>query len=203
MRFINYHLGLGDAIICAGLVNFLSRKEEVIIPCYNKNLLSVRAIHSGNEKVKVVEVSYGENVGKLASRFDSITLNGNNFPKGFYEQAGVDWKERWDSCPVWDASEVDDLYYISDVVFIHDDAERGFNIPLTGSRPCYEPSILDYLLLLRGAREIHCIDSSFLHLVECIPPDKFLNNPKFFYHKSARPDSTDYTGCLKHNWQVV
>lgn len=204
MKFIAYHLGLGDALICAGLVNFLSKKGKVVIPCYEKNLISVRSIYENNSNVEVLPVEKADTVGVVSKYHDSITINGNNFPKGFYEQASIDWKERWDSCPVWDICPAKDVFYISDVVFVHDDPERGFNISVDGVRPKNTgSSILSYTTTLIGAREIHCIDSSFLHLVECIPADKFKNNPKFFYHKSARQHSTDYTGCLLHNWNIL
>jgi hypothetical protein len=203
-KFINYHLGLGDALICAGLVTYLSKNEDIIIPCYEHNFVSVKAIHAGNPRVQVAIFKDANEANEFATKRSSLTLTGENFPKGFYEQAGVDWKERWDSCPVWNASGAESIYINRDIIFIHDDAERGFNIDVGGIRIKNVGSpILTYIPFLVGCIEIHCIDSSFLHLTECIPTEKFLNSPKFFYHKSARLNSTDYAGCLKHNWEIV
>lgn len=206
MRYISYHLGLGDAIICAGLVNYLSKKEEVIIPCYVKNLVSVISIHIANPNVTIIAVKDDKEKQEFVDRHtNSIILNGDNFPKGFYEQAGIDWKERWDSCPVYESADLFGAIKGDKFdVFIHDDASRGFIIKQYGKRfRDSGKSILCYVFQLCMYHEIHCIDSSFLHLIECIPLEAFVNSPKFFYHKSARPNSTDYKDCLRHNWQVV
>jgi hypothetical protein len=77
---------------------------------------------------------------------------------------------------------------------------RGFIIDtpmdLSYIRPIKEGSILRYVEALKNAEEIHCIDSSFLHLVERVE-----TNGKLFYHKGARPHSTDFN--FKKDWTIV
>lgn len=205
-KFVALHLGLGDHIICSGLVNYLSKKEKVIIPCYEHNRVSVDSFYKGNDNVEVFTVADDKDVAILAQEYNSIVLNGDNFPKGFYQQTEVAWTRRWSECPIWDASRsVKQLSNSERKVFIHDDRKRGFEIQGISGLVIIpdSDSILIYIDLICDCKEIHCIDSSFLHLIECISPDKFTNNPEFFYHKSSRPNSTDYTDCLRYNWKVV
>ena len=111
MKFISYHLGLGDAILCAGLINYLSEKEEIAIPCYLHNYKSVHDIYLGNPNVRIITIRDEKDIEYLEKVLyprETLSLNGSNFPKGFYGQADVPWKERWDSCPVYEVSKFKD-----------------------------------------------------------------------------------------------
>lgn len=207
--FLAYHLGLGDAIICAGLVNYLSKEKQVVIPFRQKNMASVKSFYAGNENVEFISCDSDREVERLSQTHDAIYKLGQfhtndpttGFPRMFYDQCGVDWKERWLSSPIYEyGRQFEDKLDKEERIFVHDDSSRGYIIHVDGVRPEKKAdSILEYCHYIMNCTEIHCIDSSFLHLIESLPLPK---KPKLFYHRSARPESVDYGNCLKHPWKI-
>ena len=60
-EFILYHhLGLGDSIVCNGMVNYLTQKNKMFIhlPSNTKNFSSLEFLYSDNPNVKVFEIEY-------------------------------------------------------------------------------------------------------------------------------------------------
>lgn len=216
MIFIAWHLGLGDAIACSAIVNKLSNDYLVTIPCWEHNKISVESFFTGNHKVHIMVVendrllqedsvtgNYYNRVLRLGHyNKDLPQLPGEDFVQWFYRQAGMTMEDKERYCPIKEAINSDHQVDMpkKGISFIHQDNERGFII----NKPNIEyvmpenigGSILKYCSALQEAKEIHCIDSSFLHLVECLPV-----KGKKFYHKYARPESTDYK-YLK-NWEVI
>ena len=58
-------------------------------------------------------------------------------------------------------------------------------------------TIFDYGLLIAKAKEVHCIDSSFKHLVDSIP-----TMGKLFYHKNYKPRGSSEHN-QKKNWITI
>jgi hypothetical protein len=56
-------------------------------------------------------------------------------------------------------------------------------------------SLLDWVGIIQGAREIHCIDSSFIHLADSLN----LAGKKLCYHDVGRGS----TFHLKNNWHTI
>ena len=59
-------------------------------------------------------------------------------------------------------------------------------------------TIFDYIKLVKNAEEIHCIDSSFIHLV-----DSFNLSNKLFYHKTFRYRGWTSEYKLKNTWTII
>ena len=55
-----------------------------------------------------------------------------------------------------------------------------------------------YIKLIKNAREIHCLDSSFLHLVERVSTEA-----KLFYHNLKNESKTGANVYLIKNWERV
>ena len=67
---IHHHLGLGDIIICNGLVNYLSDKfEKIILPVYENYYEQVCFLYIENPKIEVVKI---QNKSEIYSRFNKI-----------------------------------------------------------------------------------------------------------------------------------
>jgi len=129
---------------------------------------------------------------------------GKAFDESFYAQVGMRFERRWtDFKVVRDIQAERDLLKRLDVkpgryIFLHDDPSRKLVIDrnhiIDKSLPVILPTdvrtdvIFDYLALLEGAKEIHCIDSSFRLLVDSI----FSERPGLFFHKRL------LDGVLKH-----
>ena len=93
--FIDWNLGLGDSIICNGLVRVLARQHGrfVIVPSYTHNLPSVRHMFSDDHNVCVVDVADAAlycdesvlSIGLNHPRWGTVTP----FDRAFYE---VRWR---------------------------------------------------------------------------------------------------------------
>ena len=54
---IHHHLGLGDSIICNGLVNYLSKKNnKVYLPVKSNLLDKINYLYSDNNDVEIFEI---------------------------------------------------------------------------------------------------------------------------------------------------
>lgn len=205
---IQMHIGLGDHIIMAPFIALASEEEEnVIIPCYNHNIESVRSFYVNHPNVSIVEPEYNIQWSiKLGHYSDEKQPEDINFIDWFYRQLGTTREEYLPHCPLLEASKRIGQHIVpeEDFIFIHEDIEREFIIDrkriaseLRVIIPFKEGSILRYASLLYKAKEIHCIDSSFFHLCEALP-----TTGKLFYHINARPNSTTNYRFIKE-WEVI
>ena len=108
---------------------------------------------------------------------------------GFYEQLGMNISESFN----WEAQDGDQgevvlrkLYPERDFCFVHDDPSRGYHINPQTDLPIVRntiqsQTIFDYLPLLREAKEIHCMDSSFALMIDRsdIPAENLFIHRKF------------------------
>lgn len=200
--FLHWHLGLGDALLCNGLVRELvKRGHQLVLPCWEHNLKSLevmfsdlkdsvqmRVFSNGAYLVPHIPVEIG--LGYYGKDFDS-----NRWDESFYRQAGVPFLCKWTSFRI--GSDVDAHEKHAPYWFIHDDEKRGFRIPMEGHRPEQTESIFDHYTDLIDAREIHCINSSFAILADLIdaPGRKVL-------HRYARPDG-GVLPVLGRKWEIL
>lgn len=207
------HLGLGDAIICAPIIAKLATENDRIdIACWKHNLTSVLSFYMNLPNVYVwpfetenMMLLWAEDAELRLGYYNNELpqLSNEDFIEWFYRQAGVSLIDKDKCCSIKKAAASKDFDNnnagYSKFVIVHDDKKRGFVIDKIGLRPYNDTdnSILTKIKTLSNASEIHCIDSSFLHLIEAID-----TKGKLFYHPYARPNSTKYN-CLKKNWTIV
>jgi hypothetical protein len=217
MIYLAWHLGLGDAIACAAIAAKLSESDWVTVPCWKHNEVSIKSLFVNHPKVSVIVIDNDNilkngsvidchfNVLRLGYYNESISQNiDEDFVQWFYRQAGMDISEKEMYCPIKKAMEKsnDTSHPQGEYAFVHSDPERGFVInrnikPEQKAIPRnIGGSILKYGNALVNAKEVHCIDSSFIHLAESLSV-----TGKKFYHKYARPNSTDFK-YLK-GWEAI
>lgn len=183
--FLEWHMGLGDIIVCSGMANHLSNTKEVTVPCQTHQYESVRSLFT--EKIEVVttfDTSQYELL-KLGG-YSSIGWGDEDFCHWFYRQAGLDYEISFSECPIeQQAKKIKQLPIpVGEYNFLHDKGSQGrFIVNRDWIRGDYieskdQGSILQYCDILKNAKEIHCVDSSFFHLVERIE-----TKGKLFYHK--------------------
>ena len=69
---LHHHLGLGDSIVCNGMVNYLSKDyEKIYLPVKDYNYKTLKFLYSENNKVEIFKV---EN----ETREDDISNFANN-----------------------------------------------------------------------------------------------------------------------------
>lgn len=219
---IHHHLGLGDHIICNGLVNYLIEKyriEELLLITKKINLETVQHLYRDSQIVKPVifdECTHTENQfsGDLSSTLGipllKITFLGDGlFDKYFYESVDVPFESRWTHFKL--PNEIGDEAKIlldektkgigGEYCLIGNQASIGsFDIKIQTALPVINlerktKSLLDWVEIIREAREIHCIDSSFIHLVDSLE----IGGKELYYHDVGRGSKFQ----LKNHWQTI
>lgn len=213
MRFLAWHLGLGDSIAFAELAVTIANGEELTVPCWARNEVSVNSIfvHYPNINVRVVESDH--EVQTLARDPKAICLGhyskihrkeGEDSIQWVYRTAGEDVSQRFDRKVIPLAcAEVYQINNVERLPVIHEDKARGFPIDRRLLKGVMHvkvrdegTSILSWAKVLTKAYEVHCIDSAILHLCEQLETPADL-----FYHKYARLGSLDYH--FRHKWTVL
>lgn len=211
--YLDWNLGLGDAIICNGLVRVLAQERPVIVPCYPHNFTSVAHMFSDLKNVEVRPE--GEHVARPK---DAMAIGLRHpqwgsiepFDKAFYAFAGVPHECRWSMFKIPRSGE-EDKAVPHPYLVTHDDPSRGFRINtayfLDALRRVGQavpimprPRLSDWRFVLKHAEEIHCIDSSVLHLVEHID-----TRGKLFFHRYARPAGERWgsDATRRKDWTVI
>lgn len=213
-RVLYHHLGLGDHLICNGLVRSLWRPGcsfGLVVKCRNeaavqfmfRDLPGLQPLPVADDAQARVLIETAARAGAEVIRLGFEQLAGTtlSFGEAFYRAAGLDYAVRFSGFKVErDFRREDETFErlaggLGDYIFVHDDCERGFRIdearigsPLPRVRPVPGgDNIFDYGRLLERAQEIHCIDSAFRNLVDSMAVDA----TRLVLHGYARL-STDY-----------
>ncbi len=215
MIYIYHHLGLGDHIICNGLVRFLQKKHnQVSLFCYQHNIENVSFMYSDNENIKLIPVNSDyecktfirvnnlntNNLYKIGFSELSKYLPSIKFDEAFYKIAGIDFESRFNEfyiprnrkkeLEVYKELNPNDEPYI----FLHEDQTRGLhinrskipsNIKIIENNIKY--NIFDLLTVFENAHEIHLMQSSIKDLINSYKMDK----PKIFLHNYVRNYAED------------
>ena len=206
---LHHHLGLGDSIICNGLVNFLSKKYKNIFLPVKENLLEkINYLYSENNKIStfcIKNESRDEDILKFADEnklkilklgFESVGTA--SFNLAFYKQIGLPYRYtyKYFQLPYANDKEVElkehlIKYYNVDPnnysvvhneyqwpggVFDLKGVDQSNAIFVTRESDIFKNLFL-YRRVIQDATSIHCINSSFLHLVERVK-----TNAKLHYH---------------------
>jgi len=200
--YVHHHLGLGDHIICNGLVRCLMKTinpKDVWLVVKNKNLNNIKRMYSDQENIKYVPVEEDSNFYYMPFDWQKMRLvrvgfehcRNSDFDVSFYDSVGIPFSERWSSwyCPRdrdAEAELIDELKLPEKFALVHDVSSVGkFDLSLPQDLPIVrvskmksEKSMFDWIGVIERATEIHCIDSSFIHLVNSV--DSVTD--RLFYH---------------------
>ena len=205
MKYIYHHLGLGDHIICNGLVRKLIRPDEKYTMFVKPhNLTTVKFMYrdlnnlefiSGDDKFVNEFITQNKiNRNDLIIAGFNFNYGASYFDESFYIQNNISFNNRWDKFYVKRDSESEySLFKKYDLkeneyVFIHDDSSRNYiideslirNKELRIVRPIIglSDNVFDYCYLMEKSRESHFIDSSFRLIFDSL----LLRNDLIFYH---------------------
>lgn len=202
--YLDLQLGLGDLIISNGLIRELSKRiERLVVPCYDHSWTSAQAMFSDLDNVQfcTANAQFEKKlvIGQNNPRFGSYA----SYDRAMYSLADVPFECRWDSFHVPESSiPIKDLS--KPFRLFHHDTSRNFSIKdsyfdLNGDIVVFKTkAVTDWIPFIEKADEIHCIDSSILHLVESVE-----TKGKLFFHKYARPHTPFGLAVLKKNWTVI
>ncbi len=213
MIYIYHHLGLGDHIICNGLVRHYAEKQKVILPAKWWNYPAVSLMYSDNPDIEVIKVPSDDEAIQLFNGYQGtetdtlqITWNwaigsetGIQFDEWFYKGYDIPFNYRWDKfkCPRF-LDEEDALFNkyhpAEKYIFVHDDPSRGLTIDrdkIKSDLQIIKPdrsltdNIFAYYKLIEQAQEVHCMNSCFALLTDSL----FHGKPNCYAHKYSRNDS--------------
>lgn len=219
-QLLYHHLGLGDHIICSGLVRHLAAASPRVGLFAKKGYAtSVRFLYRDLPSIEVIPVEDDEEVRIFLRRFDlpvwrigfeHVVSSTDGFAEGFYRQYGQDYALRWSGFRLQrDRAQEAQLFERLDCarepyVFLHDDPSRGLLIRRDllpqGMRVIFpdralDETLFDWSMVLEKAAEIHCMDSSFRHLVDCLQPE---TDKLFLHHYVKRSDVPS-----RHAWRRI
>ena len=210
LKYIYHHMGLGDHIICNGMIRYFCKKyDNVVVFCkdhYYDNInymyrdLNNLEIFNFLDDEQVVEfinknISVKNNLIKPGFQNLDSCLDRMTFDEAFYYLAGLDFQIRFDEFyfernlekeeEVCKTLNPDGEKYI----FVLDDPKRGYNIDMTKVndeykviRNDYQFKMFDYIKLLENAEEIHMMQTGFLDMVNSYK----MNKPKIYRHNYVR-----------------
>lgn len=224
MKIILHHLGLGDHIVCNGLIrNYLKNKEKHLLVVKNRNIESVKFMFSDLNNLNYLQVDDNVNVRQFINNTFStdiikigfqenerLTNLGYTWDEAFYLQLNVDFNKRWDDFYIprkinEEKRLFNKLVKKGPYVLIHNSGSDQIDrIDYTKVDPTLNKvfvvkshTIFDYCTIIEQAAEIHCIDSAFKHLVDSLD-----TKAKLFYHKNY-----NYRDSLEHksklDWTIV
>jgi len=201
MKYIYHHLGLGDHIICNGLVRYFQEKyDNVSIFCKFHNLQNVDYMYRDNQNIKIIGVDDDETVSNYIRKNnisgDLIVVGfyklgqvlHERFDEGFYKTVNLPFKHRFDNFffkrdlekekKIYEEINPENKKYI----FTHGVDLKKVRSDLKIIDNPTKFSIFDLLFTIENAEEVHLMESSIKNLVNSY----YFNKPKFFYHQYSR-----------------
>lgn len=219
---IEAHFGLGDNLICLGLIRTLAEKNPNIryhLACLPQYFHSVAWMLHSSQNVFPTVVTSGREARQLANFLNATyitigidNIDINRFDQSFYEEYGIPFEYRWSKAftPAGPLSE--ELYaklnpqnepYI--LVCNGDSGNNKYSLKLDNSANLKvieiypaTPNIYDWTKLVQNAAEIHSVDTSFFHFVENVLYGKA---DKPLYYHLARETQTKFQTKLP--WKRV
>ena len=218
--YIYHHLGLGDHLICNAIVRKYSKLyNKIYLFVKNHNLSSVNFMYRDLKNISYIvgDDYYAQNyitnnkiTNILIVGFSDFKNMNINFDEYFYTQAKLNFENKWSDFYIernilseknlFDSLKLEKNKYI----FVHDDESRGYIINdnlLPEGIKIIKPDIklnnnfFDYIYTIENAKEIHCIDSSYLNLIDLLKIKNDLN-----FYKNRREN--ELTPILKLNWKI-
>lgn len=226
---LDFHHGMGDEIICNGLVREYCKKYETVgIFCLKRNYPSVSFMYRdlANLRIHVVNshteryrfrflnsFRFGQNHYDEIRAIDAYDdESGIRFERQVYKKFDVPLEKKWDSFfverdPEREAALLKKTGVSGPFQFVHDDNR----FPLDRSRisltlPIIEPirdltnNVFDCCGVIGQASEIHVVDSSFIVLIDSLP---YVNNgQKLYKHQYARATPAAQSPLLRKPWII-
>lgn len=212
-----HHLGLGDHIICNGLVREYAKFDTVKLFCKPQNVETVLHMYDDlNLELLIGDDQFARdyichNIGANCALIGFDHLNNQEpFDYQFYKLAGLNFRTRWESfyCPL--SPKEDELFESLNLppkyALVHEDAERGYlidhseiSLPIVEIEKIAGYSLINWRKVINNASELHMIDSSAMFLADSLEE----NNAQLFVHRYARSNPQWQLPILKRPWKIL
>ncbi len=221
--YLCIHYGLGDYVMCYGLVKELSKRYNKIflfgIPhISNLHLENIKRLYSSIKNVEVIIDSPKLYKNVLYIGYDKFFNDIKKDPtiqcaKYFYDQAGVPLNLMWDNFYFKrDLNREKEIYHSilkdgEEYVFLHDDPSRNYvidreyvnlGIKMICLNDLPNVSILDTLYLIEKAKEVHIENTGLVSFIDQMN----IKHDNLNYHSYTRPSISEQP-ILKLNWNII
>jgi hypothetical protein len=211
MKYIFHHLGLGDHIICNGMVrHFKEVYGEVTVFCKPQYFQNVEYMYRDDNKINVLQIGehsdIEEYIKKNNLKDDTIIVwyrekKGKSFDECFYDLVNIPFEYRFTKFNfVRNQKKEEEVYNELNpsgqpYIYVHDDLSRGYGIDrnkIVSNLNIIENNekflLFDMLKIIENAEEIHVMQTSMKELISSY----FLDKPKIFLHWYVRNYNEDY-----------
>ena len=214
------HLGLGDMFICNGLVRkFVAENDydQYYVVCKRRYLHSVEPMYSDDDRITVVPIQANDEykevkdlplkASTLRIGHENLNTVGQRFDQSFYHQVGFSIEDKYGEAKVSRDADAEERCYSElvsgdeEYIFVHDESSVGtFDLQLPDRYKVIKPTSrdftpLDFLKVIENAKQVHCIDSSFLNMI-----DVTLDRDELYFHDVKNPDGRP---TLKDSWTII
>ena len=220
---IHQHLGLGDHIDCNGMIRYILEKSEFdTVELFAKKHYASMVDHMFRVTENVIVIPVDGNEYVAVEKYMREQTNCNFLRVGHEHYRDQEGKNCWEifyeqlDIPL---SVKDEYFYIKpdpeeeervfqklnpnkeEFIFVHDDPSRGFTIEMEEKysdihqvKNDMSENIFHFAKILKEAKEIHVMESSFKSVIEHLPScDKI-----YFHDFRGHP-----LGKTKKNWEIV
>lgn len=215
--YIYHHLGLGDHISCHGIVrHYCENESEIKLFVKEHNLQNVKRMY---KDIKNLEYIVGDDnfvkdflrrnqVGKLLKiGFEQLNST-ENFEYQFYKLAGLPIEYKYSKFyidrdfekekSVFETLNLEDNNYL----FVHSGGYKLKDNFFENNIRIVEPigyGFFDWMYTIENSKQIHCIDSSFICLIDCMET----KNIPLFNHRYVRNYPNHIKLYDKKNWVLI
>lgn len=223
---LHHHLGLGDHFICNGLVNALSKQAKIYLICKDIYYETICCLYTDNFNVTVVSLPRDSYFGEFQQvahvqrvlqkdliRVGFENIDHTRFDRNFYESISMPFNYRYSMFRLpqvnQKASQLhQDLSNGQQYVLAHrQSSEAKYDINIKTHLPIIDvdfnvtQNMMNWVELIKGASQIHCVPSSFYCLVDSIATSL---RGKLFYHNIRKGTLLNPNNEFNNNcWNVI
>jgi hypothetical protein len=205
--YLYHHLGLGDHISCHGIVrSYCEHFDKVYLFVKESNYKNVSYMFNDIENISFLigDDEFAQNylIDNKIHNMKIIGFNLSNYENlevQFYKMAGLSIDCKWSKFhinrDIEKEKEIFNLYGLEEgnYIFLHKGDYDIKSEYLESGLKIVEPKehgLFDWMYVIENAKEIHCIDSSFICLIDCMD---LKDDIKLYNHRYVR----DYPEWVK------
>lgn len=218
MKYIYHHLGLGDHIICNGIVrHYKEIYGKVTVFCKPHNYENVKYMYRDDKDITVLPVGEDLDVNRyifenkisndvIKIGFETLSfVNCATFDEGFYLGNHVPFLTRFQKFNIERDLNLEEKI-MSELnpnneryIFTHNVDKNKIKSKLKVIENPTNYSIFNLITLIENAEEVHLMESSIKCLVNSYKMDK----PKFFYHNYVRGYPPYYNTIGLNKFEII
>ena len=202
MKYIYHHLGLGDHIICNGMVrHYKEIYGKVTVFCKPHNYENVKYMYRDDEDITVLPVGedwdvnvyiFENKISKdvIKIGFDKLmNYPMTKFDESFYKIAEIPFEYRFSKFSFLRDLKTENKAFNfvnpnnEEYIFVHGNVDR--NKIRTDLKIIENPikfGVFDILKIIENATEVHIMESS----IKCLVNSYIFEKPSFYYHQYIR-----------------